>query len=533
MGIIKKENDEAFWLGADVGQTESVSHIPTQITAYKGINAPLNNWEYSFLKGYLLRGGQIKKYSFSLSVYVRLAQNGSRWVYYQNAETSCSRYGTTYFILLNSQKQKIDASGNVLSSDDIKSYRAYCYCNLAQGKYYCRIIRSDMVELGDDIEFNVVGNQEVEIVINPKLVKMEYKSNGISDEIAYNIDTSKTVKMREYIDGFTKDQPYNLSVSLDNSAKSIVFNYDISDITLNNISLKDMFSFQWKQEVSPIGGGGYLTRKYEYCYEEQDKGYIYLEDSQTTSSRQKEYTYYLNKYALSSESYTPAINGILNCHCEFDNTEYNTPMKNCVLNSPKLIYNVEYSTLNHIWYSAGGQGWQIGYRRNYYTKTGELFNYYFDEYQVSTIKNIHPKVIRSAFSCNTLNETVKEHNVWFSGDVRDDEYGSQSEVKEVETDKEFMISSYGFDGIFYWLYNKIRDILNAHGYTNVNTNAYSPYVYYQTNDNIIEAYSSDWVTRINNKSNPKITDDSSIVSGFLASPIIYDEIRKGYENYFE
>lgn len=55
MDIIKKENDEAFWLGVNVGQTESISHIPTQITSYKGINAPLNNWEYSFFKGYLLR----------------------------------------------------------------------------------------------------------------------------------------------------------------------------------------------------------------------------------------------------------------------------------------------------------------------------------------------------------------------------------------------------------------------------------------------------------------------------------------------
>ena len=56
VGIIKKENNEAFWLGAELGQTESVSHIPTQITNYKGINAPLTNWEYSFFKGVFAEG---------------------------------------------------------------------------------------------------------------------------------------------------------------------------------------------------------------------------------------------------------------------------------------------------------------------------------------------------------------------------------------------------------------------------------------------------------------------------------------------
>lgn len=533
MGIIKKENDEAFWLGADVGQTESVSHIPTQMTSYKGINAPLTNWEYSFFKGYLLRCGQMQKYEFALWLYFKAVTNNNRWIYFQNAKSSCNTYAKTYFILLNSEKQKIDADGNILNDDDTTSYNSYCLCHLPKGTYYCRIIRSSMVEIGDDIEFNVVGSQRIDIIVNPKLVKMEYKSNGISEEIAYDIDTSKTENMGLYIDGFTKDQPYNLSVSLDNSAKSIVFNYDISDISLNDISLKDIFSFQWKQEVSAIAGGGYFTTKYEYCYEEQDKGYIYLEDHQTTSDRKKEYTYYLNKYSLSDDSYSPAINGMLSCQCGFDNTEYNVSMVNCVLNSPKLIYNVEYSTLNHIWYSAGGQGWQIGYIRNWVTRKGELYNYYFDKYQVSTIKNIHPKVVRSAYSCNELDETYKQLRVWFNGDTENSESESRGEIKEVETNREYMIRSYGFYDIFLWIYRKVGDILRANGYSYVDTQKYSIYNYYQTNDNIIEAYSSDWVTRFDNKNNPKITDDSSIVKGFLASPIIYDEVRKGYENYFE
>lgn len=535
MGIIRNQNDEAFWLGADVGQTESVSHIPTQITKYEGVNVPLTNWEKSFFEGYLLRCGQVQKYEFTLRLYFRAATINNRWIYFQNAKSSCSTYAKTYFILLNNERQKIDADGNVLDDDDTTSYNSYCLCHLPKGKYYCRIIRSSMVEIGDDIEFNVVGNQRVDISINPKLVKMEYKSNGLSEEIAYDIDTSKTEHMRGYINGFTKDQPYNLSVSLDNSAKSIVFNYDISDITLNDISLKETFSFKWKPAVIAIIGGSYLTEKYEFCYEEQNKGYISLEDPREVDNPQKEYTYYLNKYALSDESYSPAptINGILNCHCKFDNTEYDTAIANCIVNSPKLIYNIEYSTLNHIWYSSGGLGWQVGYIRHWVTKKGELYNYYFDKYQVSTAKNIHPKVIRSAFSCNTPNETVKEHNVWFSGAVKDNEYESQGEIKEVETNREIMIDSTGFYDIFYWLYNKIGDMLVAKGYTNVNTKKYALYAYYQTSDGIIEAYSSDWVTRVDNKSNPKIADDSSVVSGFIASPIIYDEIRKGYEHYFE
>lgn len=535
MGIIRNQNDEAFWLGADVGQTESVSHVPTQITKYEGINVPLTNWEKSFFEGYLLRCGQVQKYEFTLRLYFRAVTSNNRWIYFQNAKSSCSTYAKTYFILLNNERQKIDADGNVLDDDDTTSYNSYCLCHLPKGKYYCRIIRSSMVEIGDDIEFNVVGNQRVDISINPKLVKMEYKSNGLSEEIAYDIDTSKTKYMGEYIDGFTKDQPYNLSIELDNSAKSVVFNYDISDITLNGISLKETFSFKWKPAVNAIIGGGSLTEKYEFCYEEQNKGYISLEDPREVDNPQKEYTYYLNKYALSDESYSPAptINGILNCHCKFDNTEYDTAIVNCIVNSPKLIYNIEYSTLNHIWHSSGGLGWQIGYYRNYITKTGELFNFYFDEYKVSTIKNIHPKVIRSAFSCDTLNKTVKEHYVWFSGAVKDNEYESQGEIKEVETNREIMIDSTGFYDIFYWLYNKIGDMLVAKGYTNVNTKKYALYAYYQTSDGIIEAYSSDWVTRVDNKSNPKIADDSSVVSGFIASPIIYDEIRKGYEHYFE
>ena len=533
VGIIRNQNDEAFWLGAEVGQTESVSHIPTQITKYEGIKAPLTNWEKSFFEGYLLRSGQMQKYEFALWLYFKAVINNNRWIYFQNAKSSCNTYAKTYFILLNNEKQKIDADGNILSDDDITSYNSYCLCHLPKGTYYCRIIRSSMVEIGDDIEFNVLGNQRVDIVVNPKLVKMEYKSNGISEEIAYDIDTSKTEYMREYIDGFTKDQPYNLSISLDNSAKSIVFNYDISDISLNNISLKNIFSFQWKQGVSAIAGGGHLTTKYEYCYEEQGRWYIYLEDSRTTNDPQKEYTYYLDKYSLSDDSYSPVINGILNCQCGFDNTEYDAAMRNCILNSPKMVYNVEYSTLNHMWYSSGGHGWQVGYRRDYYTKTGELFNYYFDEYQESTIKNIHPKVTRSAFSCNTLNETYKKLSVWFNGTTENSESESQGEIKEVETNREFMISNDGFRDIFYWVYNKIGNMLRVNGYSSVDTKKYAIYNYYQTNDNIIEAYSTDWVTRVDNKSNPKITDDNSIINGFLASPIIYDEIREGYEKYFE
>ena len=178
MGIIKKQNDEAFWLGADVGQTESVSHIPTQITKYEGINAPLTNWEYSFFKGYLLRCGQIQKYEFALRLYFKAVTNNNRWTYFQNAKSSCNRYAKTYFILLNNEKQKIDADGNILNDDDTTSYNSYCLCHLPKGTYYCRIIRSSMVEIGDDIEFNVLGNKRVDIVVNPKLVKMEYKSNG-------------------------------------------------------------------------------------------------------------------------------------------------------------------------------------------------------------------------------------------------------------------------------------------------------------------------------------------------------------------
>ena len=96
-----------------------------------------------------------------------------------------------------------------------------------------------------------------------------------------------------------------------------------------------------------------------------------------------------------------------------------------------------------------------------------------------------------------------------------------------------MISNDGFRDIFYWVYNKIGNMLRVNGYSSVDTKKYAIYNYYQTNDNIIEAYSTDWVTRVDNKSNPKITDDNSIINGFLASPIIYDEIREGYEKYFK
>lgn len=532
MGIIKKQNDEAFWLGADVGQTESVSHIPTQITKYEGINAPLTNWEYSFFKGYLLRCGQMQKYEFALRLYFKAVTNNNRWIYFQNAKSSCNIYAKTYFILLNNEKQKIDVDGNILNDDDTTSYNSYCLCHLPKGTYYCRIIRSSMVELGDDIEFNVIGSQRIDIIVNPKLVKMEYKSNGVTEEIAYNVDTSKTEYMREYIDGFTKDQPYNLSISLDNSAKSVVLNYDISDITLNDNSLKDLFSFQWKPAVSRLTGGGYLTEKYEFNYEEQDDSYIYIEDPREVSDPKKERTYYLNKYSLSDDSYSPAINGILNCLCKFDGSEYDVGICNCICNSPKLIYNVEYSTLNSIWHSSGGQGWQIGYTRKWITKKGELYNYYFNEYQVSTVKNLHPKITRSAYS-STISETVKHHQVWFNGAVADNEYENQGEIKEVETNREYMVLYNDFYYIFEWLYNKIGDMLKSQGYSKPAIRSVSAYAYYQTSDGIIEAYSSDWTTSLNNKNNPKITDDSSIVSGFIAAPIVYDEIRKGYENYFE
>ena len=90
MGIIKKQNDEAFWLGADVGQTESISHIPTQITKYEGINAPLTNWEYSFFKGYLLRCtsnkiNRVRIYSLHRYTSVKIGSSYTK-VYMQNAK---------------------------------------------------------------------------------------------------------------------------------------------------------------------------------------------------------------------------------------------------------------------------------------------------------------------------------------------------------------------------------------------------------------------------------------------------------------
>lgn len=539
VSVIKKENDEAFWLGAEVGQTESASHIPTQTTSYKGINVPLTNWEYSFFKGYLLRIGQIKKYSFSLSIYVRATQVGSRWSYYQNSKSSCSRYGITNFILLNSQKQKINASGKVLDSDDTTSYNAYCYCNLAQGKYYCRIIRSDMVELGDDIEFNVVDNKKVDIILNPKLLKMEYSSNGISEEIAYDgFDTLPNKSLGGYVDGFTKDQPYNLSVSIDNSAKSVVFNYDISDVKLNDTSLSDIFSFEWQVggAVLPLGGGSWesLLEANEYTYQTQDRGYVALENPLEVSNPNREYTYYLNRYGLDTENLVPIVKSVIHCNCNFDGTYYNASIRNCIVNSPKMIYNVEYSVLNSIWHNNDDvTGYQIGYYRQWWTKGGELYNYYFDDYQVSTVKNIHPKVTRTAFNSHKLNETSKKHTVLFDGQISDSNYEIPSEIVEIETNKEFMIRGNDFVNAFRWIYKKVGDMLSVQGYTKLDINDVNIYPYYQTSDGIIEAYSNDLVSRINNNYNPIINNDSSIINGFIAAPVIYNEIRKGYENYFE
>lgn len=534
MGIIRKQNDEVFWLGADVGQTESISHIPTQITEYKGINAPLTNWEKSFFEGYLLRCGQVKRYWFYLRLYFRAVQIKYKWVYFQNAKTSCSPYTNTNYILLNSQKQKIDSNGNVLSDDDTTSFSAGCRCNLPQGKYYCRIIRSDMIELGDDIEFNVSSTQRIDLIVDPKLVKMEYKSNGITEEVAYSIDESKTEYTKEYDDGFTKEQPYNLSIELDNSVKSVVFNYDISDVTLNDVSLRDMFSFKWEVGISTLGGWFLSIFDYnEYCYTIEDNQYIPIEDPKEVSNPKQEFTYCLKEYALTSDALTPVVKGLLNCHCKFDDTHYVGVIHNCILNSAKLIYNVEYSTLDYIWHTGIGVQWQIGYTRQWVTKKGEVYNYYFDKYQVSTVKNIHPKVTRSALSCLKPSETYKERRVLFDGTINDTEAESPSEINEVETNEEFMVYESDFDNIFTWIYEKVGDILKAQGYTNVNTQSCNRYPYYQTSDGIIEAYSKNWITRIDDKNNAEITNDSSIVSGFIASPIIYDEIRKGYEKYFE
>lgn len=534
MVIIRKQNEEAFWLGVDVGQTESVSHIPTQITKYEGINAPLTNWEKSFFEGYLLRCGQVKRYWFNFRLYFRAVRINGKWSYFQNAKTSCSPYTNTNYILLNSQKQKIDSNGNVLSDDDTTSFSAGCRCNLPQGKYYCRIIRSNMIELGDDIEFNVSSTQRIDLIVDPKLVKMEYKSNGLSEEIAYDIDTSKTEYTKEYDDGFTKEQPYNLSIELDNSAKSVVFNYDISDVTLNDVSLRDMFSFKWEVGISTLGGWFLSIFDYnEYCYTIEDNQYIPIEDPKEVSNPKQEFTYYLNEYALTSDAFSPAVKSLLNCHCKFDDTHYDGTIHNCILNSAKLIYNVEYSTLDYIWHTGIGVQWQIGYSRQWITKKGEVYNYYFDKYQVSTVKNIHPKVTRSAVSCLKPSETYKERRVLFDGTTNDTEAESPSEINEVETNEEFMVYESDFDYIFTWIYKKIGDILKAQGYTNVDTQSCNRYPYYQTSDGIIEAYSNNWITRIADKNNAEITNDSSIVSGFIASPIIYDEIRKGYEKYFE
>lgn len=253
MGIIKKENDEAFWLGADVGQTESVSHIPTQITSYKGINAPLNNWEYSFFKGYLLRCNAIKK-SNSVTVY-SLHRYASTWigggyayVYMQNAkgvDYNC------YYLILNSNKQKIDENGNILPDDDKRVYRQISYFNLPSGTYYYREIKSNLSQMiEEDVPFTVVNSDEEQTIYidhKPNLYKVYYDSSYTVEtpfddmEQFFDKDLDKYLTTHYYVESNSLSFSYNII-----PPSFMRLSYDITSVGFVDDDITKDYDIHWE-----------------------------------------------------------------------------------------------------------------------------------------------------------------------------------------------------------------------------------------------------------------------------------------------
>ena len=514
VGIIRKQNDEAFWLGANVGQTESVSHIPTQITKYEGINAPLTNWEYSFFKGYLLRCGKKSKPNRVLVFPYHPYASGAYIQNARNINSSCR------YILLNSFKHKIDENGNELPENDKTYFYSSANCNLIAGTYYYREIQNGVSQLiEEDIPFIVINSNEEQVVYighELNMVRVYYASTYEEGELIGTLTPYIDYKSSVFTSYYYEESgslSFNYSLT---SPICIRCKYDVTAIEFNGNDITNEFDMEWQNGT--WNQATRLSNKFNCGITQIDygarQGGIVNQNGNVFAHRQQldktEGTinntkievpaYYSishngNTYRENMKTYFPIDYGKYECDIKWD----------------EIAQIGEYdSSVKH--------GYVIGHN----TISGTLSSKYTNV-NIRKQKNTHYYVTSDERVSTTLLQTLDEESVVWS---------TTHEDKHTKTGGDVITYQQKIDG-----YPPIPSLMNIATKickwvaSDNNTTSGNAIWYYEDTNKNVEACSY-YNTHINNSDNPVIEDDD-IIKAFLGSVIFITKTKEGYENYFE
>lgn len=520
MGIIKKENYEAFWLGAEVGQTESVSHIPTQITSYKGINAPLNNWEYSFFKGYLLRCGQAQKinrvivYSLHRFVWTKIGRNYS-YVYMQNAKAvdySCC------YLILNSDKKKIDTDGNILPDDDKTVYRQSVLFNLPNGTYYYREIKANMSQMiEEDVPFTVVNSDEDQIIYidhKPNLYKVYYNGTYTIETPFDNMEQFLNTDVNKYLTYYYYTESNSLSFSYSITPPSFIrLSYDITSVNFVDDDITENYDIHW-EDAWLRGCGIYGTIDFD-CGATQiqvgtGKTNVYGQQGQTIGH----YSFLQQATGIDNSKITAPLYLTVSC----GNKSYKQSLPTfLLLTDARYNCDIQWQDLNNVVDSGGAS--HGGYMITNHNISGSSYIDIVD-YDISKTKNTHYSLLNIKREKSTLREEYEEKSVMWNGTHDDRHQISGGEITVYEHGEAYSQANN---------LKSLADIMAKWYAIDIQGGANSGVWYYGDDEGNVEACAY-YGTRINNTANPTIPDDA-ITKSFIGALISHPVVKEGYEDY--
>lgn len=527
-------DNQAFWLGAEVGRTESISHVPTQITNYKGSTTPLSDKELSFFKGYLLRSGTVaKKYQITIRLYSRIRFTSDDGNVYLSKTDKTSAGG--WHIILNSQKEKIDSEGNILPENDISCFSGgTIYLNLPEGIYYYRNIKNIKDKLAvEDVMFTVVPATKVQYVyiyFEPKLVKMTYHSNGLTME---NVTNNEWLSIAEktFVNDYDKFYPMSASIRIEH-IPWFKFDYNIEDISVGEKSFSDKFEFSWEDsdyQNGLLGSSWNYPNGVPLSLEEGEKSSSVALNQDGTLIRD---TFYLLQKDITSVGESRSLPCKFKYSCNMDGTSSYSYATIYIANSAKYICDIVFSRLHQVYDILNGT--VNGYYCSNCHWHGEEYSGLISDYEILSIKG-HPTIEIKETQSAAIQKDEEGTFFYWGKDAVSSSSSSGGKTIKNKVNNEYNIpdikrKSY-LEKAFVWIYNKCSAMVNA-----TNQSLLTPLWYYETDDGVCEAcqgtkhYTNKYV---NSSFNPTIEDDSKITKAFIAAPIFYNEIKEGYENYFE
>ncbi len=522
MGIIKKQNDEAFWLGAEVGQTESVSHIPTQITKYEGIKAPLTNWEKSFFEGYLLRCTAKKINSvivYSLHRYSSVKIGSSYvWVYMQNAK------GVDYnccYLILNADKKKIDTNGNVLPDDDKTVYRQNVHFNLPSGTYYYREIKaflSQMIE--EDVPFTVVNSDEEQIFYidhKPNLYKVYYDSSYTIetpfDDMTPYLNTTFDSRLSDnyYVESDSFSFSYNIT-----PPTFMRFSYEIKSISFNDDDITNKYNIKWEDGLltsAHIGGSLSLDCGTTQTQISPNSNSVYGQDWQVLGHK----TYIYHTYGIdNSKLKVPTYMTV-----DYGDKSYKQLMPTYLkLTDVRYSCDIQWKEFDNIWYA--GDEKPLGYFHRTWHISG--VSYIEDkDIEIVKYKNRHYGITLPRYEKSTLRNEAETESAWWDGSHDSQQTITGGEITTIENLRWVDSSAYELQKMIEIMLKWYSEDIQGGAYL------HKSIWYYEDNDGNIEA-SAYYSGRINNQGNPIISDDA-ITKSFIGALVSRPVIKEGYEDY--